>query len=91
MPESHPIETKARAFFLFLKGYDQGAIAAACGVTTRTLRTWIKDGDWKNNQRHMEALMQGVVMAELARDFFKFEKDLERVTMADVRKRKGEG
>jgi uncharacterized protein YjcR len=74
MPESIPLSVKIEAYYMFLKNYDQGAIAAACGVSTRTIRNWIKDNEWREDQRILEGLVRGIVLSDMAVDFAEFMK-----------------
>jgi uncharacterized protein YjcR len=61
--------SKLKAYYLFLKGYDQLSIATACGVTSRTIRNWIRAENWAEDQRLLEGLVRGIVLAELVSAF----------------------
>lgn len=78
MPKTETLSTKIEAYYMFLKNYDQAAIATACGVSSRTVRNWIKDDAWSEDARCLEGLVRGVVLMESVLDFVKYLKDVDQ-------------
>ena len=63
MPDEIKLTTKLEAYYMFLKSYDQAAIATACGVTTRTIRSWILDEHWREDQKALKERFQRILNA----------------------------
>ena len=79
------LTSRAEAFYLYIKGYHFEVIATALGVSSRTIRTWSKDDDWKKSRDQVKALLQTIVLAEVVLDvrefvrpFQSFEEDPEK-------------
>ncbi len=59
---------RAHAFYLYTKGWKFESIALALGRTSRTIRNWAKDDDWRREKDHVKSLLAAMVLAEIVMD-----------------------
>ena len=59
------LNQRINAFYLYLRNYPEEVIAVSCGVSSRTVRNWIRDDDWKKHREDLWVLVRTMVLIDV--------------------------